>query len=86
MQTLSFAGIALGPVEGEPDSLHGLGIVRTAREQVPVQVRHLIAQEFAVHLARLEGRFDGVRERDHFFEKRLASHEWKVVQFGGVHS
>ncbi len=86
LQTLLFVFIALGPVEREPDRLQRLRIVGAAREQMPVQVGHLIAEQFAIQLARLEGDIDGLSERDHFLKKRGANLGRQVMQFGRMNA
>src|SRR5207253_2243251 len=57
-------------------------IVGAAWEQMPVQVRHLIAEQLAVHLARLESGVDGAGQSDHFFEKRDTHFGGQVMQLG----
>ena len=59
------------------------GSVGGAREEVPVQVRHLVAEQFVVQLVRPEARLDRLRERRHLVEERGAIRT-ELAQFGGV--
>ena len=49
-----------------------------------MQVRNLIAQRFAIQLARREGVRDGVGERHHLLEKRGSLRGGELVQLGGM--
>jgi hypothetical protein len=69
LQAASFGFVALGPVESDPNGLERFRVVRAAWEQMPVHMRHLIAERFAVHLARAEGLVDGLTQEDHFAEE-----------------
>ena len=76
--------VALGPVQRQPHRLQRLRVVRRAREQVPVQVRHLVAEQLVIQLVRPEALLDGARQQAHLVEVSAAVGVVQPAQFGGV--
>ena len=83
-QAASLVVVALSPIQRQPHRLQRLRVVRRAREQVPVQVRNLIAEQFVIQLVRPEALFDGTRQQTHLIEVSASAGVVQSAQLGGV--
>src|SRR5262245_30914469 len=84
LQSFAFGGIVLGAVEGEPDGAQTVGVVGRARKQMPVQVRHQIAEQLVIELVRSEATLDRASEQAHLFQISATRIVGEATQLGGV--
>src|SRR5262245_42808357 len=67
-KTFLLGRVGLGSFERQPDRLKSFGIIRVAREEMPVQVRHLVAEKFVVEFVWSEALLDSLGEEAHLFK------------------
>ena len=76
--------LAQRPLDGQPHRGLSIRIVEVTREQVPVQVRHLIAQQLVIELVRSIIRLNSLRQQAHLVEISPAFIRPQFVQFRGM--
>src|SRR5438067_2508852 len=80
-EVIAVGAVALRAVNGEPDRLEDIGIVRIAWENVPVKMRHLVSQKLVVDFSRQKSLGDRLGNPAHVLEVAGALSTVKLEEF-----